>query len=225
MKINLYPSIMCAKPWELKQYIQLCEENNIAAIHFDVMDGHFVKNITLGVCEFNAIRELTKLPIDMHLMCNDPEIFLDYFNLQPGDTVSFHPEACKDPIALLKKIKEKGCKAGLAISPDTTTDYIEQALDLLDIVLVLAVYPGFAGQKMVPTHLDKLSKIKDICAKASQPIEISVDGNTTAENTVKMTAHGATGIVAGSSALFKGGPDNFKTNLDNYLKESGCELV
>lgn len=224
MKINIYPSIMCSKPWDLKEYIKLCDENKMKAIHYDVMDGHFVPNITLGVVDFNAIRELTNLPIDMHLMCLEPEKFIDYFKLQPGDYVSFHPEASKDHRALLERLKGMGIKCGVAISPDTTTDYIEQNLDILDMVLVLAVYPGFAGQKMVPTHLEKLAKIKEISSKADHPIEISVDGNTTAENTIKMVANGATGIVAGSSVLFKGGPSQFKENLDNYLKETNCEL-
>lgn len=219
MNMELYPSIMCAKPWELKEYIELFEKNNIKAIHFDVMDGHFVPNITLGVCEFNAIRELTNIPIDVHLMTNEPEKFIDYFKLKENDKISFHPETTKEPIALLKTLKERKLKVGYAISPDTTIDYLKPALEILDFVLVMAVYPGFAGQKMVSNHLDKLSSISGLISQSGRDIEIVVDGNTNAENTIKMYKNGARGFVAGTSSLFKIDPSHFDENMQNYLNE------
>ena len=217
-KVNIYPSIMCAKPWEFRQFIEEFEKGGIEAIHFDVMDGHFVPNMTLGVGDFNAIKEISKLPVDAHFMVNEPEKFLEYFKFEEGDTFSFHPETSEDPIALLKTLREKGIRAGYAISPDTSTKYVEDALEYLDMVIVLAVYPGFAGQKMLPTHLDKLQSIRDICDKADHKIEIIVDGNTTAENTKKMIENGADGVVAGTSSLLKYGPETFDKYYHDYME-------
>jgi len=215
--IGIYPSIMCAKPWELKDYIKLFEETGIDGIHFDVMDGHFVPNIMLGSDDFNAIRSITKLPIDVHLMVEKPERFIPYFDLKENDRLCFHPETTRHPYRLLQQIQSMGLKAGLAISPATSVDYIENCLEVLDFVLVMAVNPGFAGQKMVPDHLDKLDKIKKIVDKANHKIELEIDGNTTAENSIKMLAHGADSFVAGTSNMLKLGPEKYKECHDNYI--------
>lgn len=214
---------MCCNSWELKECLSLCEDTKMRAIHFDVMDGHFVPNVALGTCEFNAIRNISGLPIDTHLMCNEPELFLNYFDFKKNDRVSFHPETTKDPLMLLKTIKNKGIKAGYAISPNTGIDYLKPSLDILDFVIVMAVYPGFAGQKMVNDHLDKLLSIKQLCINKN--IEIVVDGNTNSINTVKMYNNGATGFVAGTSSLFKGKLSDFRNNLKTYLNEIDGELI
>lgn len=221
-KINLYPSIMCAKATELEDYIRLFEKTNMRAIHFDVMDGHFVPNITLGTCEFNTVRSLTDLPIDIHLMTLQPEKFVEYFNLKAGDYVSFHPETTQDIKGLLDKIKEKGCKAGLAISPDTNNDYVSKYINDIDYVLVMAVYPGFSGQKMVPSTIDK---IKDISNRLKEKdIEIIVDGNTNVENTINMYNAGARGFIAGSSSVFKVDKDHYLENLNDYLNQTNLSI-
>jgi len=217
--IGIYPSIMCSKPWDLKDYIKEFEETKIDAIHFDVMDGHFVPNIMLGSAYFNAIREITTLPIDVHLMCEQPEVFIPYFKLQENDMCSFHPETTRHPYRLLQQIRSMNVKAGLAISPATTIDYIENCLNVLDFVLVMAVNPGFAGQKMVPDHIEKLKKIKALVDKADHKIELIIDGNTTAENTKLMIAAGADGVVAGTSNMLKYGPEKYRECHDAYLNE------
>ena len=208
---------MCCKPWELKEYLYSFEKSGVDAIHFDVMDGHYVPNIVLGVTDFDAIRSLTTLPMDVHLMCINPEQFVPYFNLRSGDWVSFHPEACRQPYRLLQQLREKTIRAGYAISPAVPANYIEEALDVLDFVLVMAVNPGYSGQQMVPDHLEKLHRIHQIIEKANHPIDIIVDGNTTIEKACKMYAAGATGFVTGTSSMLCEGSAGFERLYAEYI--------
>ncbi len=217
--IGIYPSIMCSKPWEIKDYINVFEKVKIDAIHFDVMDGHFVPNITLGTTDFETIRSLTDLPIDAHFMVEEPEKIIPYFDLKENDLCSFHPETTRQPYRLLESLRSKRIKAGLAISPGTSIDYIENCLEVLDFILVMAVNPGFAGQKMVPDHLSKLAKIKKVAEKAEHKIEIIVDGNTTVTNAISMLKAGADSLVVGTSSMMKYGPEKFEESYRLYLDE------
>ena len=185
-RIIISPSIMCIKPWEIREFIAAFEEKNIDLIHFDVMDGHFVPNIMLGTNIYAAIKEITDIPVDIHLMCEEPEHYIGYFNVCKGDWVSFHPEATRQPYRILKMIRDRGCKAGIALNPGTPVQYVEEMKSVLDFILVMAVEPGFAGQKMVPDHLDKLRRIRSIIDDSNLDIDIIVDGNTTIENSKKM---------------------------------------
>ncbi len=224
-KIGIYPSIMCSKPWELKDYIKTFEEVGVDAIHFDVMDGHFAPNIALGTADFQTIRALSSLPIDAHFMVEEPEKIIPYFDLKENDMCSFHPETTRQPYRLLQSLRSKGIKAGLAISPGTSVDYIENCLEVLDFILVMAVNPGFAGQKMVPDHLKKLEKIKNITKKTSRSIEIIVDGNTSVSNSILMLESGADGFVVGTSSLMKHGPEKFKENYKSYYSEISKQRI
>ncbi len=208
---------MCCKSWDIKKYVKEFEKANINAIHFDVMDGHYVPNITLGSALFNDIRSITSIPIDVHLMCKNPKRFINYFNFKEGDMCCFHPEVCKGWKELLIEIKKRGMRAGIALSPDIDIDYIEDSISLIDYVLVMAVYPGFAGQKMVDSHLNKLKKIKEICKKNAKNIEIIVDGNTSIENSIKMRKNGADSFVVGTSSMLKKGPKEFREAYDIYM--------
>ncbi|MGI6509352.1 MAG: ribulose-phosphate 3-epimerase [Erysipelotrichaceae bacterium] len=218
-RIGIYPSIMCSKPWEIKDYIKVFEKVGVDAIHFDVMDGHFVPNITLGTGDFEVIRTLSDLPIDAHFMVEEPEKIIPYFNLKENDLCSFHPETTRQPYRLLQSLRNKNIKAGLAISPGTSVDYIENCLEVLDFILVMAVNPGFAGQKMVPDHLKKLAKIKEVTDKAAHKIEIIVDGNTTVPNSISMLEAGADSFVVGTSSMMKYGPEKFEESYKLYLDE------
>ena len=218
-RIGIYPSIMVAKPWEIKEYIKHFEEVDVDAIHFDVMDGHYVPNIMLGTNEFKAIRSVTYLPIDVHLMVKQPEKFIDYFDLKENDMCSFHPETTDHPYRLLQNLKTKGVKAGLAISPATSLEYIENCMHVLDFVLVMSINPGFAGQILTPDHLNKLERINYLVSKADHKIEIIVDGNTNIENTKKMMKNGATGVVSGTSYILKNGPDEFIKRFNEFNEE------
>jgi len=193
------------------------ERVGIDAIHFDVMDGHYVPNVMLGTSDFMSIRGLTNLPIDVHLMCVDPERFVSYFDIRTGDWVSFHPEVCQQPYALLETLRRGGIRAGLAFSPAISPDYIEECLDVLDFVLVMAVSPGFSGQTMVAGHLEKLRRIHELVTRANHPIDVIVDGNTTVSNARQMLAGGATGLVTGTSSMLKGSPDGFESRYDSYV--------
>ena len=131
---------------------------------------------------------------------------------------AFHPEATRQPHSLLLSLKSRNIKAGLAISPATSIDYIENCLDVLDFILVMAVNPGFGGQKMVANHLSKLEKIKALADKAAHKIEIIVDGNTTLENAKLMLKAGADSFVVGNSSIMKDGPEKFQENYKLYLE-------
>ena len=214
--VDIYPSVMCCKPWDLEAYVRVFEETGVAGIHFDVMDSHYVPNIMLGSEDFKSIRQLTDLSMDVHLMATEPERFVPYFDLRKGDSLSFHPEVCLQPYRLLESLRAMGVSAGLALSPGVPVGYLEECLDLLDFVMVMAVSPGFAGQRMVPDHLSKLHRIAEITARANHPIGIVVDGNTTPANAKRMHEAGATGFVVGTSSLIQGGPGEFAEKYKDY---------
>ena len=214
--VDIFPSIMCVKPWEYKPYIGAFEQVGIPAIHFDVMDGHYVPNVMLGTDDFNAIREATEIPIDLHIMATEPDGFVSYFDLREGDRCSFHPEVALQPYRMLDNLRKRGIKAGLALSPGVPVSYLEECLSVTDFVMVMAVSPGFAGQTMVPDHLDKLRRLADIACRADHPIELVIDGHTIPENARKMLAAGATGLVVGTSTLLRGGAENFAQNYRTY---------
>ena len=218
-KIIISPSIMCSTPSNMEAYIREFEKVGIDTIHFDVMDGHFVPNVMLGVRDYQAIKRMTDMPVDIHLMSTAPDVFIDYFNPQPGDWVSFHPETINHPHRLLQKIRSLGCKAGIALSPGTSVEYVQNLADVLDFVLVMAVNPGFAGQKMVGGHLDKLRRVRAVLDAAGKQIDIVVDGNTNAANTILMIQAGANGFVAGTSSMLNDGPEAFEGCYRAYMEE------
>jgi len=217
-KVGIYPSIMCAKPWDLKEFLEKFEKVGVTSIHFDVMDGHFVPNIMLGTNDFDAIHEVSSLPIDVHLMCSRPEDYFDLFKFREGDMCCFHPEAAIQPHMSLVKLRQKGVKAGFAISPPVSLDFVKNCLPVLDYVCFMSINPGFAGQVMLPGALEKLAELSEIVKKADHKIEIIVDGNTNAANAVKMIAAGATGLVTGTSSMLKEGPDKFDECYKNYIE-------
>lgn len=216
-KPKILPSAMCCRSQDLEGYMHAFERVGIDAIHFDVMDGHYVPNVMLGVSDFTSIRSLTNLPIDVHLMCVDPERFVSYFDIRAGDWMSFHPEVCQQPYALLDTLRKKGIRAGLALSPAISLDYVEECLDTLDFVLVMAVNPGFAGQTMVAGHLEKLRRIHELISHANHRIDVIVDGNTTVSNARQMLVYGATGLVTGTSSMLKDSPDGFESRYASYV--------
>ena len=210
---------MCIRSWELREHIEAFEEAQVASIHFDVMDGHFVDNIMLGASYYNDIKSLTKLPVDIHLMCHEPERYLNYFNPQENDWVSFHASArCDHPYRLLQRVLDCGAKAGIVLDPGTPINYIEEMVDLLDFVLVMAVNPGFSGQKIVPNNFSKLGRVHRMLERLGFCADIVVDGNTTAENARMMYKAGANGFVVGTtSKLLGGGAAQFKNNYLEYI--------
>lgn len=219
--VGIFPSIMCGRPWELSDYLAAFERVGVTAIHFDVMDGHYVPNVMLGTDDFRAIRTSTDLSLDVHLMVTEPEGFVPYFELREGDRCSFHPEVCRQPYRLLERLRGMGVGAGLALSPGVPIGYVEECLGVLDFVLVMAVSPGFAGQRMVPDHLERLRRLRELVRVADRPIQIVVDGNTTVGNARRMLDAGASGLVVGTSSMMGEGPSEFERLHDAYLAALG----
>lgn len=220
MNVFISPSIMCCDFSEYASFIKAFETKGVKNIHFDVMDGHYVNNVMLGTKTYTELKNATNIPIDIHLMCINPERFIDYFEPRANDWVCFHPETTDHPHRLLERIKSLGCRAGYAINPGTPLSYIEEVLDLLDYIVIMSVNPGFAGQTMVTSHLDKLQRIKHLVETQNRKIDIVVDGNTTPENGQKMVASGATGLVVGTSSLLKS-VDVFMSEYDAYRETVG----
>lgn len=218
MEIKISPSIMCCKIEEYKPYIDLFEKVGLDSIHFDVMDGNYVKNVMLGTTIYKDVRRLSTLPIDVHFMAFNPEEYIDFYAIQPGDRISFHPETTQQPYKLLQTIKDKGCMAGLVINPGTPLTYLEECIDLLDYVTLMTVNPGFAGQTMVPSAPEKIKRTRALLDKYNKKIDIVVDGNTTLENSLIMKEAGANVFVVGTSSIIKG-LDVFEDMYHAYYNE------
>lgn len=171
-------------------------------IHCDVMDGVYVTNLTFGMPMVAALRKVTDLPLDVHLMITKPERYVKRFAEAGADLVTFHPEASDDPAETLRIIKECGKKAGIALNPNIPVEDFEYLLPECDIVVIMTVYAGYGGQKLIPECLEKVKKIKAFAEKAGKPVYIEVDGGVTEENAALVKSCGANVLVAGS-AVFK----------------------
>lgn len=200
---KISPSIMCADFTHLEENIKLLEKAEVEYLHFDIMDGSFVPNFTLGPDLMKSVREITCIPFDIHLMVQHPENHIALFGIRPGDLVSVHQESTVHLQRTLQKIKDLGAKAAVALNPATPIYSIEDVLDDIDVVLIMTVNPGFAGQKLVPATLKKISHMrKYLNENGYGHIEIEVDGNVSYENAKKMREAGADIFVAGTSSLF-----------------------
>lgn len=214
------PSIMCSKPWDLLTYIKEFEKSGIDMIHYDCMDGHFVPNIMLGTETFKAVHDVTNIPLDLHIMCENPSEVLDYFDVRENDYVCFHPQTISASYKLLQEIKNIGAHAGIALNPGIPLNYIEELAGLLDHVLVMTVEPGYAGQKILPNAFDKIKRVSDLRDKFNLNFMIMCDGNCSAQNVKNMKNAGANAFVIGSALLNdKIKPSDFSTAFNNYKQE------
>ncbi|MCF1684249.1 ribulose-phosphate 3-epimerase [Tetragenococcus halophilus] len=211
------PSIMVPKIYEYAEYIKQFDRYDLSVIHFDVMDGHFVPNIMLGTSIFDDLKEMTNIPLDIHLMVHQPENYISMFNIKKDDWVSFHPETTDHPYRLLQTIKELGCRAGLVISPGTPISYLEESIDQLDYVTLMTVNPGFAGQTLVPNTFNKIRRIRNLLDSYDSKIDLVVDGNTTPENSINMAKNGANGFVVGSASKILKSPSTFGEFYEKYM--------
>lgn len=204
MLAKLSSSMMCANFRNLEKDVRILEEIGVEYLHMDIMDGHFVPNFTMGPDMLNSIRDMSKLPFDIHLMVEKPENFIDIFNLQEGDLVSVHQESTVHLQRVLQKISDKGARPAVAINPATPLIMIKHVLTDIDMVLIMTVNPGFAGQKLVPSTLEKIREIYDLREKYNLKFAIEADGNISFENARKMRLAGTDIFVVGSSSLFNG---------------------
>ncbi|MBS3910158.1 MAG: ribulose-phosphate 3-epimerase [Actinobacteria bacterium] len=201
-KVLIAPSILSADFSRLGEQVALVAQGGADLIHVDVMDGHFVPNITIGPLVVEALRKTTDLPLDVHLMIENPERYIDRFIEAGASWLSFHAEATDHSHRVIQLIKEYGyVKAGISINPATPVTYLQHILEDLDFVLVMSVNPGFGGQKFIPSALEKIEVIRHMIDSRGLDVKIQVDGGISAANADKVVLKGAEILVAGSAVF------------------------
>jgi ribulose-phosphate 3-epimerase len=197
-RVKLAPSLLNADFSDLKRAISYIEDS-ADAVHLDVMDGNFVPNITFGPLVVRAVRSITHLPLDVHLMIANPAEYVEEFVEAGADWVSFHSEVTRFPGEILGFVRNLGKKAGMVINPQTPASRVFDYLDLVDFILVMTVMPGFGGQDLIPEALDKVGEIRKEAARQGLRVEVEVDGGVKTENLPLVLAAGADIVVVGSS--------------------------
>ena len=216
--IKISPSILSADFSKLGNEIQDLEKAGADLIHIDVMDGHFVPNITIGPEVINKLRKYTSLPFDVHLMISPVHNLIKNFADAGADIITIHPEATSDLISSIKKIKSYNKKAGVSLNPETSVDKALPALNLIDLVLVMSVNPGFGGQKFIESSLDKVKQLKKEIDTKKFKVQIELDGGINFENS-RMAKKAGVDILVSGSTIFKENKGNLKKNIQ-LLKTS-----
>jgi ribulose-phosphate 3-epimerase len=201
---KIAPSILSADFSRLGEEIRAVEQAGADLIHIDVMDGHFVPNITIGPSVIESLRGITKLPFDVHLMIENPEKYIGAFVSAGSNMITVHVEAATHLHRLVEMIRESGCKAGVSLNPATPLDQVEEILPDVDLLLVMTVNPGFGGQKFIKSMANKIKKARNLVNRLSPDTLIEVDGGITLQNIKAVSDAGADIFVAGAS-IFKSG--------------------
>lgn len=213
--IELAASILSADFAHLAEQVRAAEQGGASIIHFDVMDGHFVPNITIGPPVLKSLRAFTKLPIDCHLMIEDPDQYIEDFAGSGANWISVHQEACRHLDRTLHLIKSHGCQAGVVINPATPVDALSEVLDIADYILVMSVNPGFGGQKFIRNSLRKLRQVSQLRSERGLNFRVEVDGGVSLDTAGDVVRSGAEVLVAGNAIFGKGDP---KSNAEKLLK-------
>ncbi|HEY8166459.1 MAG TPA: ribulose-phosphate 3-epimerase [Gemmatimonadaceae bacterium] len=197
MKARIAPSILSADFARLSDEISLCIEGGADMIHLDIMDGRFVPNITFGAKVIESVRKLTTLPLDVHMMVEEPERYFDSFAEAGADGMTIHTEVAPHLQRQLTRIRELGCKAGAAVNPGTPLEAVHEVVADLDVLLVMTVNPGFGGQEFIPASLDKIARAKDMLNAARSAAALEVDGGIARDTINAVWRAGADTFVAG----------------------------
>ena len=218
-RVKISPSILAADFACLGEEVTAICEAGCDYVHVDVMDGHFVPNLTIGPGVVKAIKPHASKPLDVHLMISPVDAFIDLFAEAGADIITFHPEAGPHPHRTVQAIKAAGCKAGISLNPATPIAALEELIEDIDLVLVMSVNPGFGGQKFIKTQLEKIRRIRDLITAAGREIELEVDGGVNSKNAEEIIAAGADVLVAGT-AVFQNGRQAYADNI-KALRPSG----
>lgn len=220
--VELAPSILAADFSRLAEQIQAATEGGAALIHVDVMDGHFVPNLTVGPPVVRSLRKATDLPLDCHLMIEDPDKFIPEFAEAGANWISVHQEACRNLDRTLNLIKHHGCRAGVVINPATPVEMLSEVLDIVDYVLVMSVNPGFGAQEFIPNALNKIRRLAALRNQRGLNYRIEVDGGIAHDTAANVVRAGAEILVAGNAVFGHGDP---KANARQLLKTAAEAML
>jgi ribulose-phosphate 3-epimerase len=212
-KILISPSILSADFSQLGKEIKRLEESGADLIHVDVMDGHFVPNLTIGPPVIKILRKCTNLPFDVHLMISPVHKYIKHFSDAGADIITIHPEATenlKDSITLIKELNKK---VGISLNPNTNINILENHFSKIDLILIMSVFPGFGGQKFIPDTINKIKEIKDLKEKKKYNFDIEVDGGINFSNSKEVINAGANILVSGTT-IFKENNGDIKKNIE-----------
>lgn len=214
MKI-VAPSILACDFTKLGEELKAVEEAGADWVHVDVMDGHFVPNITFGPLIVQACRSVTALPLDVHLMIENPDNYVEEFATAGASSISVHIETCVHLNRTVQAIRKAGCRAGVVLNPTTPLDSLQWILEYADYVLILSVNPGFGGQAFIPNSLDRIRKLKQLIEKRALSVLIEVDGGVN-ENTIRSISEAGADIFVAGSAIF--GSNDYRKTVEKFRK-------